>query len=383
MYHNSWTNILKEFSEIVDYSFDKHFGQPITSVLPRSVMADYIRGYGNQNNIRQYIRFNTIVRWISYSDERKKFNILVKDLCKDESRSEEFDYIIVATGHFSTPNVPNFHGIETFPGRILHSHDFRSVGDFVDQNVLIIGNGASANDIALQLYKYNAKSITISYRTQPKGFKSPEKIKEIPLLVKIERENVYFVDGSSQQIDAIIFCTGYLYYFPFLDDNLRLTTTKHCLYPPNLYKAIFWLNEPHLLYLGMQYLTFGLNINNIQAFYARDYILGKISLPLTKDEMQSDITRWQAKEKTVRNYSDYIDFFKEYIQDLLVATDYPRFDIDRMGQLAVQSVQLRFENMLTYRDKTYPSTLTNTMGTQHHTPWLNEMDDRLENFVKK
>jgi trimethylamine monooxygenase len=133
----------------------------------------------------------------------------------------------------------------------------------------------------------------------------------------------------------------------------------------------------------MHYLTVGLNIGNIQAFYARDYILGKISLPLTKDEMQSDIARWEAKGKTIRNYADYVGFFKEYIRDLLAATVYPRFDIDRMGQLAVGSVQGRSENMLTYREKTYSSTLTNTMSIIHHTPWLNEMDDRLENFVKK
>lgn len=383
MYHNLWTNLPKEFAELVDYSFDKHFGQPITSFPPRSVMADYIRGYANQNNIRQYIQFNTVVRWISYSDEKKKFKVLIHDLRKDERRSEEFDYIIVATGHFSTPNVPNFDGIETFPGRILHSHDFRSARDFVGQNVLIIGNSASADDIALQLYKYNAKSITISYRTRPRGIKWPEKIKEIPLLVKIEQENVYFIDGSSQQVDAIIFCTGYLHYFPFLDDNLRLKTTRRSMYAPNLYKGIFWLNEPRIIYLGMHYLTVGLNIGNIQAFYARDYILGKISLPLTKDEMQSDIARWEAKGKTIRNYADYVGFFKEYIRDLLAATVYPRFDIDRMGQLAVGSVQGRSENMLTYREKTYSSTLTNTMSIIHHTPWLNEMDDRLENFVKK
>ena len=127
------------------------FGQPITSFLSRAVFADYIRGYAEQNNVRQYIQFNTVVRWISYSNDKNKFNVIVKNLKKDETRSEEFDYVIIATGHFSAPNIPHFDGIETFPGRILHAHEFRSAKDFVNKDVLLIGNRLSGEDIGLQL----------------------------------------------------------------------------------------------------------------------------------------------------------------------------------------------------------------------------------------
>ena len=36
-----------------------------------------------------------------------------------------FDYVVVASGHYSVPNVPTFPGVEKFPGRVLHAHDFR------------------------------------------------------------------------------------------------------------------------------------------------------------------------------------------------------------------------------------------------------------------
>ncbi|CAF1468345.1 unnamed protein product [Didymodactylos carnosus] len=382
MYKNLWTNLPKECSEFVDYSFDKHFGQPITSFPPRTVFSDYIRGYAEQNNVRQYIQFNIVVQWISYSEDKKKFNVLVKDLRKDETRSEEFDYVIVATGHFSMPNIPYFNGIETFLGRILHSHDFRSAQDFADKHVLLIGNGFSAEDIALQLYKYGAKSVTLSYRTKPKGFKWPNEVKEVPLLVKIDKETVYFKDDSSQDVHAIIFCTGYLHYFPFLDNNLRLKSTN-CLYPPGLYKSMIWLNQPRLIYLGMQMQAFSFNVGNIQAWYARDVILGKITLPSTKDKMQFDMKLWQVKEEAVQNFPDKANFLKEYILDLIDATDYPRFDIDGMIKILLECLKSRFENLITYREKTYASTLTDTTAIQHHTPWLREMDDRLENFIRK
>ena len=64
--------------------------------------------------------------------------------------------MVVATGHFSTPNVPYFDGLERFPGRVMHSHDFRSADEFKGKDVLVIGGSYSAEDIGIQCYKYGA-----------------------------------------------------------------------------------------------------------------------------------------------------------------------------------------------------------------------------------
>ena len=53
-----------------------------------------------------------------------------------------FDYVIVGTGHYSVPNVPELDGIETFKGRILHSHGLRRFEEFLDKRVLLVSNGA-------------------------------------------------------------------------------------------------------------------------------------------------------------------------------------------------------------------------------------------------
>ena len=63
---------------------------------------------------------------------------------QDKEEEEEFDYVVVGSGHFSTPNVVSFPGLETFPGRILHSHDFRNAGEFKGQRVLVVGSSYSA-----------------------------------------------------------------------------------------------------------------------------------------------------------------------------------------------------------------------------------------------
>ena len=54
--------------------------------------------------------------------------MVVKDLAKDEvMQGKEFDYVAVATGHYSTANVPEFDGLNNIHGRVIHSHDYRYV----------------------------------------------------------------------------------------------------------------------------------------------------------------------------------------------------------------------------------------------------------------
>ena len=69
--------------------------------------------------------------------------------------------------------------MKSFPGRILHGHDFRDAEEFRNKNVVVLGSSYSAEDIALQCYKYGAKSVTIGYRNNPMGFKWPEGMKEV------------------------------------------------------------------------------------------------------------------------------------------------------------------------------------------------------------
>ena len=46
--------------------------------------------------------------------------------------------------------------MESFPGRILHGHDFRDAEEFKNKDVVVLGSSYSAEDIALQCYKYGA-----------------------------------------------------------------------------------------------------------------------------------------------------------------------------------------------------------------------------------
>src|SRR5882672_3053231 len=221
MYRYLWSNGPKECLEFADYTFEEHFGKAISSYPPRAVLWDYIKGRVEKSKVRKWVRFNTPVRMVTYDKKSKKFTVTAHDRVKDRMYSETFDYVVVASGHFSTPNVPYFEGLAGFNGRVLHSHDFRDALEFKDKDILVIGRSYSAEDIGSQCWKYGARSITASYRSKPMGFKWPANWKEVPLLTRVENRTVYFKDGTSREVDAIILCTGYLHHFPFLTDDLR------------------------------------------------------------------------------------------------------------------------------------------------------------------
>lgn len=64
---------------------------------------------------------------------------------------------------FSKPNIPEISGIETFPGKVLHSRAYRIPDNFTNETVIVLGAGNSGIDITLDLSNY-AKTVYLSHR---------------------------------------------------------------------------------------------------------------------------------------------------------------------------------------------------------------------------
>ena len=78
--------------------------------------------------------------------------------------------------------------------------------------VFQVGSSYSAEDLALQTVKYGAKHVICTYRTKPMGFKWPSTIEERPIFTHVVGKTVHFSDGTTAEIDAIMFCTGKFVY---------------------------------------------------------------------------------------------------------------------------------------------------------------------------
>ena len=380
MYRYLWSNGPKEGLEFADYSFEEHFGKQIASYPPRAVLFDYIEGRVTKAGVRDWIRFRTPVRFVQYDEGRGKFTVTAHDLVADRMYSEDFDHVIVASGHFSTPNVPEFKGFPNYNGRILHAHDFRDAMEFKDKDILLVGTSYSAEDIGSQCWKYGARSLTVSHRTAPMGFDWPANWQEVPLLTHVDENTAYFKDGTSKKVDAIILCTGYQHHFPFLPDDLRLKT-RNRLATADLYKGVAWVHNPKLFFLGMQDQWFTFNMFDAQAWWVRDVVLGRIAVP-DKAAMVQDVADRMAAEDAGQGAHDAIHYQGEYVKELIAETDYPSFDVDGACAAFFAWKDHKKNGIMTFRDNAYASVMTGTMAPLHHTAWKDALEDSMESYLR-
>nr|ACO10820.1 Thiol-specific monooxygenase [Caligus rogercresseyi] len=382
MYKNLWSNGPKEGLEFPDYTFKEHFGRAIPSFPPREVLLDYLRGRWKKYSAERFVEYEKIIKNVSYDSQTKKFTVCIYDIQTDELFSKEFDYVVNATGHFSSLHLPTFAGIESFPGRILHSHDFRSIEEFKNKTVLIVGASYSAEDIALQCHKFGVERVVCSYRSKPMAFKWPANIVERPLLLKIDGRTCFFKDGSSEDFDAIIFATGYIHTYPWMQNELRISCREpNTYFVDNLYKGILWTKGggDKLLYMGAQDQLYTFTLFDIQANWVIKYIAGLISLP-TKENMIQDWMEWKEKLKTkVKSFDDEAWFQLSYMKDLVGESEYPH-ELD-CNDLFIQWHHSKDKSILAYRDDQYESIYTKKKSPLHHTPWILAHDSSLSTYL--
>jgi trimethylamine monooxygenase len=94
MYRYLWSNGPKECLEFADYTFEEHFGKPISSYPPRAVLWNYIKGRVEKAKVRKWVRFCTPVRMVTFSKKSRKFTVTAHDRRKDRMYAEEFDYVV-------------------------------------------------------------------------------------------------------------------------------------------------------------------------------------------------------------------------------------------------------------------------------------------------
>lgn len=111
---------------------------PDTPFRHHSAISKYIEDLVNRNGYQNLVEFNTTVERVerntSTSDQKKKWTLTlrkhVSDIEDDFWWQEQFDAVIVASGHYSVPYVPDIKGLKEFavayPGSVEHTKGFRN-----------------------------------------------------------------------------------------------------------------------------------------------------------------------------------------------------------------------------------------------------------------
>ena len=116
MYTNLWLNGPKEAHELPNHRFDESSPSFVKRPDLYKWLCEYDIKYGQNVNVKYNSQVESVVNG---TDDKFSVTWTVTDRLNN-NETETFDYIIVAVGHFSVPNLPIFDGEEKFKGKIIH-----------------------------------------------------------------------------------------------------------------------------------------------------------------------------------------------------------------------------------------------------------------------
>ncbi|KAL8760699.1 MAG: hypothetical protein Q9184_003122 [Pyrenodesmia sp. 2 TL-2023] len=226
-------------------------------------VLQYLNSYAN--DVRHLIKFKTQVYDIRLetANDRDQWLVCTKDLVANKTKEVLYDAVVVASGHHYVPKVPDISGIrvwnQAYPDSITHSKYYRLPDSFTSKKVIIVGNCASGLDIGTQISTVSKLPLLNSQRSAAPEFQRPASWKKVmPEIAEFlsplkAPRAVSFADGKIESdIDAIVFCTGYYYSFPFLSSvQPPISSTGERV--DNIYKQLFSIPHPTLAFIGLPY----------------------------------------------------------------------------------------------------------------------------------
>ncbi len=353
-YRSLHINTSRERMEYSDFPMPKSY----PDFPHHAQIAEYFDNYVDRFGFRDRIQFETGVAHA----ERDPGTGLWAITLDDGSETRHYDALLVANGHHWDPRWPEPPFPGQFDGVQTHAHYYVENTDFRDKNVLVVGIGNSAMDIAVEssfvarrtflssrrgayiLPKYmfgrpldqigvNALTPLLPFafrrailmamyrigvgKVQDYGLPEPDhRLGEAhptisadflnriahgemtwkPNVASLQGDQVSFEDGSSEQVDVIVWCTGYKVTFPFFDEQLISA-------PDNdlpLFRRVFKPGVDNLAFIGLlQPLGAIMPLAEAQGRWVASYLRGEYRLP-PLGQMQADVDR--ERERMFKRY---------------------------------------------------------------------------------
>jgi len=207
---------------------------------------------------------------LTYEDSSSSSNTL---------ESEIFDAVCICNGHYALPSNPQIQGLDQhFTGTVLHSISYDDPSIFTDQTVLCVGGRASGSDVAREVSSF-AKRVYLSDPTCP-SFSNGEpetrgKVTLVPRTASINQDGVFAFRGNDDgngwnvdDVDVVIFCSGYDYHFPFLEkenSNLNVECVRGERRVSPLFAQLWHANYPNIAFVGLPHSVVPMPLCELQA----------------------------------------------------------------------------------------------------------------------
>ena len=264
-------------------------------------ILDYLRSFADAHGLRPHFEGGADVAQV-LPDEGDHWRVMLAS-----GAVRRYAGVVVAVGHDWIPRTPSYPG--TFSGEVYHSVRYRSPREFTGKRVLVVGGGNSGCDIASDAAVYAERALIslrrgyhflpkhifgkptdLFFRSGPQprariaqpilsmilrvvvgdltryGLQAPDHkpleshpIVNSQLLHHLSHGNVTpkvdvaefagrqvrFVDGTTEEVDLVLFATGYRHELPCLSDALGTNGGK-----PPLWGQMFLPERPTLFVAG-------------------------------------------------------------------------------------------------------------------------------------
>ncbi|WP_422358842.1 flavin-containing monooxygenase [Reichenbachiella sp.] len=356
----------KEHSQYEDFTFDD-FEPNIPDYPSHDQLRRYFQAYAKKFDLYKVIQFSTLVKHCEWVDDNS-WEVTIEH--NGETKTQTFSDLIVSNGHHWQPRYPSYPG--TFTGEFLHSHQFKKAAPFARKRILVIGGGNSACDVAVETSRVSEKtsiSWRRGYRIVPKflfgeptdvvaarmkwlppklkyflsgltvrlltgsnesyGLQKPThavaathptvndellyKLRHGKVFPKVDIDRfqgsiVYFKDGSKEEFDVVIACTGFVLAHPFFDKDF----IDYSEGDVPLYLKMIHDKYPNLFFIGMfQPLGCIWPGSELQSKIAARAIAGKWKRPKDIEALcKREVTHPHIKQIKSARHTITVDYFK-------------------------------------------------------------------------
>ena len=330
-YRQLFINTSRDRMEYSDYPMPKSY----PDFPHHTQIAAYFDAYVDHFGFRDRIRFESRVA------RAERLTGGGWELTLDDGSVERFDALLVANGHHWDPRWPEpaFPGHESFTGQQLHAHAYVDNDLFAGKDVVILGMGNSAMDIAVES-SYVARTAYLAARRGawiipkymfgrpsdqlPQNPRIPFKVRQRmihtlirlhvgdperyglptpdhkfgeahptisgrildriahgtiapkPNIRRLDGDEVEFDDGSRAHADVVVYCTGYKISFPFFDPDLISAPDNHI----ELFRRVFHPEFGDVFFVALlQPLGATMPLAEAQGQWIADYLKGEYALP--------------------------------------------------------------------------------------------------------
>jgi hypothetical protein len=311
-----------------------------------SQIARYFDDYVDHFGLRERITFETgVARAERRPDE-------LWEVTTEDGETRRYDALLVANGHHWDPRWPEpaFPGADSFTGVQMHAHSYVDNSDLHGKDVVVLGMGNSAMDIAVEA-SHVASNVYLAARRGeyiiPKylwgrpldqmglspripfeirrrilsaiirsttgdvssyGLPRPDHkigqahptisdhilpklthgdIAPKPNIDRLDGDRVHFTDGTAVHADVVVYCTGYKVTFPFFDPGF-ISAPRNDL---PLFRRVFHPEIPNVFFIALlQPLGATMPLAEAQGEWVGAYLRGEYALP-SKRALRRDMER--------------------------------------------------------------------------------------------